>query len=87
MADRTSAALFSYLFEKLADNEPIDAKYLWELQNNYDFSPQQMECDEALEKLGLLWKCSSQICLEQGDSTWNYGPEIICQQCEAKKSL
>lgn len=58
MADRRSAELFGTLFEELADGDgPLDrralARRLWALAGDFDFSHQQLECDEALTKLGL----------------------------------
>lgn len=57
MADRTSAEIFGSIFEKLSE-EPDTANvqfvtWLWEMAGRYDFSDCQMECDEALVKLGL----------------------------------
>jgi hypothetical protein len=56
MADRTSAALFSDIFEQLAasDNPDLAAvKKFWQQTWNYDFNHYQMSCDDALIKLGL----------------------------------
>lgn len=57
MADRTSAAIFGMLFEKLASDPTPQhvewAKWLWEQQSSYDFSPYQMSVDAALITLGL----------------------------------
>lgn len=57
MADRTSAKIFGNLFDILAKNPDINsnqlAKILWEMQRGYDFSPYQMNADEALVKLGF----------------------------------
>lgn len=61
MADRNSAEIFGRLFDYLAfyigtvDRKEF-AKYLWTISEEYDFSPGQMECDEALLKLGLARK-------------------------------
>lgn len=57
MADRTSAALFASLFERLAAGKTLDAQTLWEMQGRYDFAPQQMGCNDALQKLGLMRIC------------------------------
>lgn len=61
MSDRTSAALFGEFFKVLAGDEPIDraalAKRIWEQSRGYDFSPYQMNADDALIKLGLARKC------------------------------
>lgn len=56
MADRTSAEIFSNIFEHLAAQEKPDMKFvkwLWEKSNHYDFHPCQMGCDDELIKLGL----------------------------------
>lgn len=53
MSDRTSAALFSDLFQHLADGKPLIASDLWDASKDYDFSPNQMDCDDELVKLGL----------------------------------
>lgn len=58
MADRTSAYLFTQVFEHLAA-EPITdcdrdfAQYMWALTQDYDFMDQQLECDDVLVALGL----------------------------------
>jgi len=51
-----------------------------------DFSPYQMECDAALEKLGLLWKCYSAECCPAGkdqEPSYNYGIAPSCYTCGA----
>lgn len=57
MADRTSAGIFSELFMMFAVNATnTDKEYahrVWAMAWQYDFSFQQMECDEALVRLGL----------------------------------
>lgn len=57
MADRTSASLFCQVFELLASDPTPQhvafARTLWDHTYGYDFSPYQMECDEALQALGL----------------------------------
>ena len=57
MADRTSAELFSDIFQLLANDEPVDrkamARELYKTAQAFDFSWYQMYCDEALIKLGL----------------------------------
>jgi hypothetical protein len=58
VADRTSAEIFSVMFEYLAKS-PQDARtkkmadYLWSAASGYDFDAYQMGCDKALLKLGL----------------------------------
>ncbi len=58
MADRTSAYLFSQVFEHLAEVPITDcdrdfAQYMWALTQDYDFMDYQLECDDALVALGL----------------------------------
>ena len=59
MADRTSAGLFSDMFEILEkyvpEGEQRDelARRFWDMTEGYDFSPYQMGCDDALLALGL----------------------------------
>lgn len=57
MADRTSASVFSLIFEELAKDGEIDrkrlAKKLMKAAREFDFSTCQMECDKALLKLGV----------------------------------
>ena len=57
MADRNSADIFGLLFEKLASDPTKQhktwAREFYEKSRTYDFSPDQMDCDEALVKLGL----------------------------------
>ena len=57
LADRTSAEIFGYIFERLASSKPIDretmAKTMWEFSHDFDFSAYQMYCDNALIKFGF----------------------------------
>jgi hypothetical protein len=57
MADRTSAAVFGGIFEYLAENPDSRAlefaKVVYGMTSAYDFNGYQMECDDALIKLGL----------------------------------
>jgi hypothetical protein len=58
MADRTSAGIFGEVFEYLArqpqsPERDAFARRMWDLQGNYDFSPYQMDADDALVVLGL----------------------------------
>ncbi len=57
MSDRTSAEIFSEIFmllAKIPDNRNIKlANKIWGLVYNYDFSPEQLECDYELIKLKL----------------------------------
>lgn len=62
MADRSSAYLFSVIFETLLEELPAGekrdalAKRFWDLSRNYDFSDRQLECDDVLIALGLAHK-------------------------------
>lgn len=60
MADRQTAGLFGSIFEFLAkhpdDRNKSFAKYLVNLTADYDFSPYQMDCDEALIELEVGYK-------------------------------
>lgn len=64
MANRSAAAIFSVAFEACAAelsptgalvNDAVKsiAKKLWEAQNGYDFTEDQMGCDDALVTLGF----------------------------------
>ena len=57
MSDRTSAEIFSTVFEMLAES-PTDenkklARRLWDETFRYDFSESQLDCDDVLVALGL----------------------------------
>ena len=57
MSDRESAAIYSEVFELLA-SDPTEqhktwALKLWKASFEYDFSPDQLECNKALKKLDL----------------------------------
>lgn len=45
------------VFRLLADDGQLDrdslVEYFWNVRSKYDFSPYQMDCDDALVKLGL----------------------------------
>jgi hypothetical protein len=76
MADRTSAAIFGEMFNYLANGTPDAgakrmAKKMWDMQKEYDFSPDQMACDNALVKLGLAAKSKD----DEGYACMAYGPE------------
>lgn len=77
MADRTSAELFNTIFTMLAENPTEEHKLMahkmWEKQYNYDFSPYQMYCDEALVTLGLAEKGVDPKYPENGE-VMLYGP-------------
>ncbi len=62
MSDRTSAAIFGEMFALLDESLASApgrivvelAARVWEMTWEYDFAPQQLECDpEALVRLGL----------------------------------
>lgn len=58
MADRTAAGIFGEFFDLAAGIKQTPevkrlALLMWCMTGGYDFSPDQMECDEALIKLGL----------------------------------
>lgn len=59
MADRTSARLFGDIFELIVDHlapgseRDNVARLLWDKTYQYDFTPDQMGCDEALFALGF----------------------------------
>ncbi|RJQ25725.1 hypothetical protein C4577_05005 [Candidatus Parcubacteria bacterium] len=78
MADRTSAAIFGDIFNMLASDEPIDKKQMalkvWEMSGEYDFTPYQMYCDDALIELGLARKGVDPECPEDGFAI-QYGPK------------
>lgn len=60
MADRDSAWIFGLVFTRLATAPTPQhvrwAKDLWRKSFDYDFSPEQMCVDPALQKLGLAKK-------------------------------
>lgn len=63
MADRTSPGIFSSIFTKLAEDINANsanrayaqtvAQHMWGQMRSYDFSNDQLGCDEALITLGL----------------------------------
>lgn len=61
MADRDAAEIFSRMFEILAEKTTRDrrdmASELWESTKDYDFTPDQMGCDDALIALELAEEC------------------------------
>jgi hypothetical protein len=78
MADRTSAGLFGNIFEYIVGHTEMDVedfiKWLWKQQENYDFSPYQMGCDDALLELGLakyIKKDDFDIIIFKGDERWD----------------
>jgi hypothetical protein len=78
MADRTSAELFGNIFEYIAGHTKMDVEdfivWLWKQQHNYDFSPYQMGCDDALLELGLakyIKEDDFNIIIFKGDERWD----------------
>lgn len=73
MADRTSAHLFSTMFQLLAANpteeHKLMAKKIWKLTRNFDFSFDQMSCDAALFALGLAYKAVNPKYPDEGEVT------------------
>jgi hypothetical protein len=68
VSDRTSAGIYGEVFELLA-SDPTEqhkkwALKLWNGSFEHDFSPEQMDADKALKKLGLA---IDGICEEFGD--------------------
>ena len=59
MADRTSAGILGLVFELLAEGKSKKqmVKALWRARQDYDFSDDQMDADEALIQLGLAEEC------------------------------
>lgn len=62
MSDRNTAIVFARMFEFLADDDVLMsvpdqavkmARQLWDSMRDYDFSPYEMYCDDALIKLKL----------------------------------
>ena len=57
MSDRSKAYLFAELFQMFAKDMTDESKWfahqVWKMTFEYDFLPCQMECDDALELLGL----------------------------------
>lgn len=78
MSDRTNAALFAKIFTWFASNPTKEhkawAKELWKEMYNYDFSPYQMYCEEALEILELAsFEVNPEY--EEEGMVWLYGPK------------
>lgn len=66
MADRTSAGIFARVFEYLSlVEDPINrhefARFLYGESRRCDFHPCQMDCDDALVKLGLARTVDDEI--------------------------
>jgi len=79
MADRTAAAIFgdifTFLAEELDPGPPRDklARHFWDQSRNYDFHACQMDCPDALIKLGLARKGIDPKHPDDGE-TMIYGP-------------
>jgi hypothetical protein len=77
MADRTSAALFCTIFKELAaDLSPGSvhvAHKIWPFVQSHDFNEYQMNCDDALIKLGLARMGVNPLHPEDGEVVL-YGP-------------
>jgi hypothetical protein len=70
MSDQTSAGIFGSIFEYIAkwlppgeDREEF-AEWLWDQSKGYDFSAEDLDCENQLIKLGLAQK---QKGVEPGD--------------------
>ena len=79
MADRTSAALLGQIFKLLAEN-PTDehkriAQKIWGFSDYYDFSPYQMDADEACYKLGIARRGIHPEYPEDGETYFFEGDE------------
>jgi hypothetical protein len=80
MADRSGAYLFSRIFRLL--NEHVQdtqarrkiALEFWKESQSYDFSPDQMDCDDVLMKLGLARQGVDPDYPEEGEIVL-YGPD------------
>lgn len=82
MADRTSAEIFSRLFEELAKPGELSKKKLvkemWEFSSNFDFCPSQMDIDDILIELGLAYV----VCEEHDFVSYEECGEDCCWDCE-----
>lgn len=72
MSDRTSAGIFAGIFTLIAAKLPAPAarplaRTIWGMSLEYDFSPSQMDAEDALETLGL--------CGRDEEGHFVYGPE------------
>jgi hypothetical protein len=78
MSDRTSAGMFSTMFELLASDptpQHISWAYkLWQYTSNFDFSSYQLYCDDALVRLKLARVRKDPEEPEDGEVMF-YGPE------------
>ncbi len=78
MADRTSAGIFSDIFVYLAKQKKPDIKFakkLWRDSKQFDFDNAQLECDDALIKLGLAKLGLSKEYPEDGEITLYLGDD------------
>lgn len=81
MSDRSSAYLFAIIFQGLAEENIMFrapdqvralARYIWKQLGNYDFSPYQMECDDALVTLRLARRVRDEY--NPDETVTRYGP-------------
>jgi hypothetical protein len=98
MSDTTAAMAFGAIFEALADtfpSDPVDngcsehpavkvAKVVWSEARQFDFSWMDMECDEALVKLGLaVWQNLPE---DEGERTAVYQDEPAFRHLKERKA-
>lgn len=80
MSDRSGAYMFGRVFKLIAEHVPPGAERdtlaaeFWREQRDYDFSPNQMDADEALATLGLARRGVNPDWPDDGE-VWLYGPE------------
>ena len=75
MSDRTAAGIYSNVFQELAKDPDVKARKLaetfWDQSLHYDFSPEQLCCNTALEDLGLARPDPTE------EGCYLYGPEDL----------
>jgi hypothetical protein len=72
MSDRSSAYLFGEIFNLIVGyvpkaEQPKVAKDFWKMSRDYDFSDDQMHCDDQLIELGLAHKAVDPEYPEDGE--------------------
>lgn len=76
MSDRSSAEIFGEVFRMLASDPTVQhtawAQKIWKMSDRYDFAPEQMHCEKALQKLGLARSGVDPDYPEDG-TVWVYG--------------
>lgn len=81
MSDRGSAEIFSSMFTMLAEDPTPQhralARRLWTSSQHYDFHPMQMECNEALIRLGLARRGIDPEYPDEGETTLHGPSEIV----------